>query len=160
MSSNILVINCGSSSLKFSVVDSTSGLQPISGLAERLGDPEASITIKSLDQDQQVNKHTINIANGQHDKALESILNHLNDANILETIVAVGHRVVHGGEHFTASTVITHEVIEAIESCNHLAPLHNPANLIGIRESQALLNKVPHVAVFDTAFHQSMSESA
>ena len=160
MSSNILVINCGSSSLKFSVVDSTSGLQPISGLAERLGDPEASITIKSLDQDQQVNKHTINIANGQHDKALESILNHLNDANILETIVAVGHRVVHGGEHFTASTVITNEVIEAIESCNHLAPLHNPANLIGIRESQALLNKVPHVAVFDTAFHQSMPESA
>lgn len=156
MSSNILVINCGSSSLKFSVVNSQSGEQPISGLAERLGDAEAIVTIKTSNG----NKLTFDISGGEHDQALETILNYLQQENLLDSIQAVGHRVVHGGEQFTASTIINEDVLNAIESCNHLAPLHNPANLIGIRSSQKLLNNVPHVAVFDTAFHQTMPAQA
>jgi acetate kinase len=156
MSSNILVINCGSSSLKFSVVDSLSGQQPISGLAEKLTDQDASISIKT----DQAQKEIINIPSGDHKVALETILNYLSENQLLETISAVGHRVVHGGEKFTASTIITEDVLAAIEACNALAPLHNPANIIGIKACQALLNDVPHVAVFDTAFHQSMPEEA
>ncbi|MFC3149533.1 acetate kinase [Litoribrevibacter euphylliae] len=156
MSSNILVINCGSSSLKFSVVDSASGQQPITGLAERLGDTGAVVSIKSSGND----KIIIDIPNGEHDKALSTILDHLQQQDLLETIQAVGHRVVHGGEQFTDSTVIDDQVLLAIEACNHLAPLHNPANLIGIRTCQKLLSNVPHVAVFDTAFHQTMPEQA
>lgn len=156
MSSNILVINCGSSSLKFSVVDSSTGQQPISGLAERLGDSEAVVTIKSSEN----GKLSIEIPQGEHDQALATILDHLKQKGILDSIQAVGHRVVHGGEQFTDSTVIDDQVLAAIEACNHLAPLHNPANLIGIRACQKQLGHVPHVAVFDTAFHQTMPEQA
>lgn len=155
MSKNILVINCGSSSLKFSVVNSQSGDQPITGLAERLGDQEALLTIKEDGK-----KHPIEIPHGNHSTALKALLTQLEALNVLDTIKAVGHRVVHGGENFTTSTVITENVLDTIEACNHLAPLHNPANLIGIKESQKLLSHVPHVAVFDTAFHQTMPESA
>ncbi len=156
MSSNILVINCGSSSLKFSVVNSDSGEQPISGLAERLGDEGALVTIKTAEG----NKLTFDIPKGEHEQALSTILDFLQQQDLLTSIQAVGHRVVHGGEHFTASTVIDEKVLDAIEGCNHLAPLHNPANLTGIRTSQKLLSQVPHVAVFDTAFHQTMPEQA
>lgn len=155
MSNNILVINCGSSSLKFSLVNSQTGNQPITGLAERLGDSDAILTIKENGQ-----KQVIDIANGSHSQALDALLKQLDEKQQLSTIKAVGHRVVHGGENFTSSIIIDDKVLSAIESCNHLAPLHNPANLIGIKECQKLLNTVPHVAVFDTAFHQTMPESA
>ncbi|GAA3932166.1 acetate kinase [Litoribacillus peritrichatus] len=155
MSNNILVINCGSSSLKFSLVNSQTGNQPITGLAERLGDSDAILTIKENGQ-----KQVIDIANGSHSQALDALLKQLDEKQQLSTIKAVGHRVVHGGENFTSSIIIDDKVLSAIESCNHLAPLHNPANLIGIKECQKLLNTVPHVAVFDTAFHQTMPKSA
>jgi acetate kinase len=151
----ILVINCGSSSLKFAVINSQSGEQYISGLAERLESDDAQISIKTAEQ-----KDIISIKNGGHSEALDEILARLDQHQLLDNISAVGHRVVHGGEKFTSSTLITDEVIQGIKDCNALAPLHNPANLIGIEVSQQKLDNVPHIAVFDTAFHQSMPAHA
>lgn len=158
---NILVINCGSSSLKFQLIDAHSEQLIAKGLCERIGIEGSQITYapaggKKLETVTPMKDHT---------DAIRLVLDALTGKESgvvknLDEIGAVGHRIVHGGESFAASTVITDEVIEAIESCNDLAPLHNPANLIGIEACRKLMPETPMVAVFDTAFHQTMPEVA
>ena len=157
---NVLVINCGSSSLKFQLINSESEQVLAKGLCERIGidgsltyQPEGGEKVKS---DKAMPTHT---------EAIQFVIDALTDADTgvvknLSEIGAVGHRVVHGGEKFASSVVITDEVKQAIEDCNDLAPLHNPANLIGINACQKLMPGTPMVAVFDTAFHQTMPEKA
>ncbi len=157
---NVLVINCGSSSLKFQLINSDSEQVLAKGLCERIGidgsltyQPEGGEKVKS---DKAMPTHT---------EAIQFVIDALTDADTgvvksLSEISAVGHRVVHGGEKFASSVVITDEVKAAIEECNDLAPLHNPANLIGINACQELMPGTPMVAVFDTGFHQTMPEKA
>lgn len=157
---NVLVINCGSSSLKFQLINSESEKVLAKGLCERIG-IDGSLTYQPEGGD----KVKSDKAMPTHTEAIQFVIDALTDAQTgvvksLEEIGAVGHRVVHGGEKFANSVVITDEVIEAIEECNDLAPLHNPANLIGIRACQKLMPGTPMVAVFDTAFHQTMPEKA
>ncbi|MDU0111817.1 acetate kinase [Psychrosphaera aquimarina] len=153
---NILVLNCGSSSLKFAVINSTTGDTKITGLAERLGSKEATITVK-YKGNKQVTELT---KNNQHLGAIEYLVSELHANDLSDSLTAVGHRVVHGGEVFTSSAVITDDVIAAIEETSGLAPLHNPANLVGIKAAQATFPSLPQVAVFDTAFHQTMPQKA
>lgn len=155
----ILVVNCGSSSLKFQLIDSETEEVSASGLCERIG-LDGSITYKTNGE-----KYEKEIALPDHEVAIKEVLDTLLDEKIgvlksLSEINAVGHRLVHGGEKFASSVVITEEVIKAIESCNDLAPLHNPANLLGVRACQDVMPGVPNVAVFDTAFHQTMPKKA
>lgn len=155
----ILVVNCGSSSLKFQLIDSETEEVSASGLCERIG-LDGSITYKANGE-----KYEKEIALPDHEVAIKEVLDTLLDEKIgvlksLSEINAVGHRLVHGGEKFASSVVITEEVIQAIESCNDLAPLHNPANLLGVRACQDVMPGVPNVAVFDTAFHQTMPKRA
>ena len=157
---NVLVINCGSSSLKFQLINSDTEQVLAKGLCERIGidgsltyQPEGGEKVKS---DKPMPTHT---------EAIQYVIDALTDAGTgvvksLDEIGAVGHRVVHGGEKFASSVVITDEVLQAIVECNDLAPLHNPANLIGINACQKLMPGTPMVAVFDTAFHQTMPEEA
>ena len=157
---NVLVINCGSSSLKFQLINSDTEAVLAKGLCERIG-IDGSLTYQPAGGE----KTTENKAMPTHTEAIQFVIEALTDAErgvvgSLEEIGAVGHRVVHGGEKFATSTVITEEVIKAIEECNDLAPLHNPANLIGISACQKLMPGTPMVAVFDTAFHQTMPEKA
>ena len=154
---NILVINAGSSSLKYQLLNPETQQVLAKGLCERIGidgkftyKPEGKQAIKEAD-----------VAMPTHSEAIQAVLNALVDpANgvigSMKEIDAVGHRVVHGGEKFAKSVLITDEVMAAIEECNPLAPLHNPANIIGIKACQALMPGTPMVAVFDTAFHQTM----
>jgi acetate kinase len=151
MSAPILVINCGSSSLKYALVF-PGQKQRIQGLAENLGTAEARL--KASDLDGQTT--TINIPNAGHSAALQTVLELLKDYQP----VAIGHRVVHGGEKVTAAARITPEVIEIIKSISPLAPLHNPANLLGIEATLQLFPDLPQVVVFDTAFHQTMPAKA
>ncbi|MCR5477152.1 MAG: acetate kinase [Lachnospiraceae bacterium] len=157
---NILVINCGSSSLKFQLIDSDSEKCIAKGLCERIGiDGSISYTPDGGE------KETRQIAMPDHTEAIRLVLEALTNEKTgvvksLSEIGAVGHRIVHGGEKFASSTVITDEVIEAIRECNDLAPLHNPANLIGIDACRKLMPTTPMVAVFDTAFHQTMPPKA
>lgn len=158
----VLVINCGSSSLKYQLIDSETEKPLASGLCERIG-IDGRLVHKPIAKG--LDKVTIEAEMKTHETAIKMVLDALIDKEHgvienLDEIKAVGHRVVHGGEKFASSVIISEEVIEAIESCNELAPLHNPANLIGIRACQAALPKVPMVAVFDTAFHQTMPEKA
>lgn len=146
-----LVINCGSSSLKAAVVRTGDGSVPLKALAERLGSPEASLTIE-----RDGSRTKIPIPGAGHREALHEVENHMGSLRP----AAIGHRVVHGGEEFTGSVVVDEAVMSAIERCAHLAPLHNPANLAGIRTAQALFPGLPHVAVFDTAFHQTLPPAA
>ncbi|MCA9980837.1 MAG: acetate kinase, partial [Anaerolineales bacterium] len=132
--SNVLVINCGSSSLKFAVIHSASGQRLMTGLAERLGDPEAVLHWQSPTH----GRGTHPIPHGDHQTAMQTLSDILRTQDLLATIQAVGHRVVHGGEQFTHSTRITDEVLAVIRACVPLAPLHNPANIIGIETAQAL----------------------
>lgn len=150
--SPVLVINSGSSSLKFSVFDMHTGREVLAGLAERLGTAEALMSW----QGEGAKQHRA-IPDQGHDGALREVHSLLDDVG---TLVAIGHRVVHGGEAFSGSVVIDEAVIEGIEGCASLAPLHNPANLLGIRAMQRLYPSVPQVAVFDTAFHQSLAPEA
>lgn len=157
---NILVINCGSSSLKYQLIDSVSEKVLAKGLCERIG-IDGSLTYQPAGGEKEVSA----IAMPTHNEAISAVIAALtNEKNgvvkSLSEIGAVGHRVVHGGEKFTSSCVINEASIAAIEECNDLAPLHNPANLIGIRACQKLMPGVPMVAVFDTAFHQTMPEVA
>ncbi len=152
MARPVLVINCGSSSIKFALVPETAGIPRRSGLAENLGSPDAILTVI----DEQGHKHKITIANADHTQALTEILRHLGD----EAPIAIGHRVVHGGEAFTQAVQINAEVLAAIQATTPLAPLHNPANLIGIEATLQLFPDLPQVAVFDTAFHQTMPPHA
>ena len=157
---NVLVINCGSSSLKFQLINSDTEAVLAKGLCERIG-IDGRLTYQPAGGE----KTTEDKAMPTHTEAIQFVIDALTDANrgvvgSLEEIGAVGHRVVHGGEKFATSTVITDEVFKAIEECNDLAPLHNPANLIGIAACQKLMPSTPMVAVFDTAFHQTMPEKA
>jgi acetate kinase len=157
----VLVINCGSSSLKYQLIDSESEKALAVGICERIGQ-EVGCLKHTPDGGEKV---VIETPMPNHDVAVQLVLDALVDAKhgvikSLDEISAVGHRVVHGGEKFAASTIITDEVVQAIEECNDLAPLHNPANLIGIRACQKLMKGVPMVAVFDTAFHQTMPAKA
>ncbi len=156
----ILVINCGSSSLKYQLIDSETENVLAKGLCERIG-IDGMFTYQKTGCEKQVS----NIDQPTHKKSVELVINALTDLENgvikeLSEIDAVGHRVVHGGEKFAKSTLITDEVLEAIEECNDLAPLHNPANLIGIRACKELMPGVPNVGAFDTAFHQTMPAEA
>ena len=159
---NILVINCGSSSLKFQVIDTDNGNVLAKGLCERIG-IDGAITYENVrDKGGKVKQET---QIEDHKKAISLVLDALTDPRggvirSLKEIGAVGHRIVHGGEKFTKSVVITDEVIAAIREVSDLAPLHNPANLTGIQACQALMPDTPMVAVFDTAFHQTMPPKA
>ncbi|QFT10319.1 acetate kinase [Vibrio sp. THAF190c] len=157
MSKLVLVLNCGSSSLKFAVVDAENGDEHLTGLAECLHLPEARIKWK-LD-----GKHEAQLGNGSaHEEALafmvETIL--ASKPELAENLAAVGHRVVHGGEKFTQSALITDDVLKGIEDCAALAPLHNPAAIIGIKAAQKSFPGLPMSAVFDTAFHQTMPQES
>ena len=156
----VLVINCGSSSLKYQLIDSDTEAVIAKGLCERIG-IDGKLTHQTMGKD----KYTVDAAMPDHNAAVKFVLDALLDTDkgaiaSLSEIDAVGHRIVHGGEKFANSVVITDEVMAAIEECNDLAPLHNPANLIGIRACQAHMPGVPMVAVFDTAFHQTMPDKA
>ena len=157
---NILVINCGSSSLKYQVIDSDTEAVLAKGLCERIGLDGRLVYQKAggekeiTDADMPTHKQAIQMV-------LDALVNPKTGAlKSLEEIGAVGHRVVHGGEKFASSTILNEEVLKVIEECNELAPLHNPAKLIGIRACQELMPNVPMVGVFDTAFHQTMPEEA
>lgn len=155
----ILVVNCGSSTLKFQLIDSETEEAIASGLCERIG-LDGSITYKAHGE-----KYELEFALPDHGVAIKKVLDMLLDEKLgvlssLSEINAVGHRLVHGGEKFSSSVIITEEIIQEIESCNDLAPLHNPANLLGIRACQKVMPGVPNVAVFDTAFHQTMPKKA
>ena len=157
---NVLVINCGSSSLKFQLFNSESEEVLAKGLCERIG-IDGRLTYQPAGGDKAVSDKAM----PTHTEAIQFVIDALTDAETgvvksLDEIGAVGHRVVHGGEKFANSVVITEDVLKAIEECNDLAPLHNPANLIGINACQKLMPNTPMVAVFDTAFHQTMPEKA
>ena len=158
---NILVINCGSSSLKFQLINAQTEGLIAKGLCERIGIEGSQMTYAPKDGD----KLQVTEPMEDHTAAIRLVLGALTDeksgvVKSLDEIGAVGHRIVHGGENFAASTLITDEVLAAIEACNDLAPLHNPANLIGINSCRELMPETPMVAVFDTAFHQTMPEEA
>ena len=157
---NVLVINCGSSSLKYQLINSDSEEVLAKGLCERIG-----IDGRLVYQKEGLDKEITEAPMPTHKEAIQMVLDALVNPKTgavksLAEIDAVGHRVVHGGEKFSDSVVITEEVIAQVEECNDLAPLHNPANIIGIRACQALMQNVPMVGVFDTAFHQTMPEKA
>ena len=158
---NILVINCGSSSLKFQLIDMTTEAVQAKGLCERIGIDGSRIVYTPAGGE----KMTIESPMPTHTEAIKLVLDCLTNAEYgviksLKEINAVGHRVVHGGEKFASSTIITDEVIKVIEECNELAPLHNPANLIGINVCRELMPGVPMVGGFDTAFYQTMPKKA
>ncbi len=157
---NILVINCGSSSLKFQLINSDTEDVLAKGLCERIG-----IDGRLVYQPAGGEKEITEAAMPSHKQAIQMVLDALMNEKTgviksLDEVGAVGHRVVHGGEKFASSVVLTEEVLKAIEECNDLAPLHNPANLIGISACKELMPTTPMVGVFDTAFHQTMPKEA
>jgi len=157
---NVLVINCGSSSLKFQLINSDTEAVLAKGLCERIG-IDGSLTYQPAGGE----KITTEKAMPTHNEAIQYVIEALTNAEngvvkSLDEINAVGHRLVHGGEKFACSVVINDEVLETMEECNDLAPLHNPANLIGVAACQKAMPNTPMVGVFDTAFHQTMSEEA
>ncbi len=156
----ILVINCGSSSLKYQLIDSETEEWLAKGLCERIG-IDGRIVYTPAGGEKEIKESPM----PDHTNAIKLVLEYLTNEKTgvlksLDEIGAVGHRIVHGGEKFASSVVINDEVIKAIEECNDLAPLHNPANLIGIDACRKLMPTTPMVAVFDTAFHQTMPEKA
>ena len=157
----VLVINCGSSSLKFQLIDSDTEEVLAKGLCERIGIDGGMVTYQPEGKDKIKKQADM----PDHTEAVKLVIESLIDKengviSSLDEIGAVGHRIVHGGESFSSATIIDEKVIKAIEECNELAPLHNPANLIGIRSCQKIMPNVPMVAVFDTAFHQTMPRKA
>ena len=157
---NVLVINCGSSSLKYQLINSDTEAVLAKGLCERIG-IDGRLTYQKAGLDKEITEAPM----PTHKEAIQLVLHALvNDKTgaikDLSEVNAVGHRIVHGGEKFASSAVITDDMLAAVEECNDLAPLHNPANLIGIRACRELMPGVPMVGVFDTAFHQTMPEKA
>ncbi len=157
----ILVINCGSSSLKFQLIDSQTETVLAKGLCERIGIKGSAITYQSHNGE----KVTREVAMPSHNEAMDVVIQSLTDKKTgviedMSEVKAVGHRVVHGGESFSSSVLATDEILKAIEQCNELAPLHNPANIIGIRACMKIMPDTPNVVVFDTAFHQTMPQEA
>ena len=158
---NILVINCGSSSLKYQLINADTEEVLAKGLCERIGIDGGMHTYQKKDGD----KIKTEVDMPSHTKAVGLVLDALTDPaggviKSLSEIGAVGHRIVHGGEKFSSSVIIDDEVLSAIKECNDLAPLHNPANLIGVDSCKELMPDVPMVAVFDTVFHQTMPPKA
>lgn len=154
----VLVLNCGSSSLKFAVIDATSGDEKLSGLAECLHLDDAKIKWKLEGA-----KGAADLGAGAaHQEALDFIVQTIlpNKPELVADLIAIGHRVVHGGEKFTQSVLIDDSVVKGIEECCTLAPLHNPAHLVGISAAKHAFPSLPNVAVFDTAYHQTMPEQA
>ncbi|MDA3959859.1 MAG: acetate kinase [Planctomycetota bacterium] len=149
--SDVLVLNSGSSSLKFAVINPTAERVELRGLCERLGSNEACLCTDG---------HSQALPGGDHTAALAALIALLSERGLDASLVAVGHRVVHGAERFTGSVPLDDEVVAAITACNHLAPLHNPANLLGIAAAREAFPTLPQVAVFDTAFHAGMPERA
>ena len=158
MSKLVLILNCGSSSLKFAILDPATGEEKLSGLAEAFYLPEARIKWKINGE-----KGSADLGAGAaHTEALNFIASNIMTDELKNSITSIGHRIVHGGEKYTQSVVVTDEVVKGIEDAAQFAPLHNPAHLIGIREA---FKTFPHlkdknVVVFDTAFHQTMPEQA
>lgn len=157
----VLVINCGSSSLKFQLIDSQKEHVLARGLCERIGIDKSSITYQS----DKCEKMTKEVDMPTHNEAINAVISALTDEktgviNDMSEVKAVGHRVVHGGEYFSSSAIVDEDVLEKIEKCNYLAPLHNPANVIGIKACMKIMKDTPNVVVFDTAFHQTMPEEA
>uniref|UniRef100_UPI003FEF4366 acetate/propionate family kinase n=1 Tax=Megasphaera elsdenii TaxID=907 RepID=UPI003FEF4366 len=156
----VLVVNCGSSSLKYQLINMDNEEVMAKGLVEKIGLPDSQLTHKWNGQ-----KKDIKQSFPEHQGAVKLVLDILTDAECgviksMDAIDAVGHRVVHGGEEFAASTLITDEVMKALEKCSAMAPLHNPPNIIGINACKAIMPGVPQVGVFDTAFHQTMPAKA
>lgn len=157
---NVLVINCGSSSLKYQVINSDSEEVLAKGICERIG-IDGRLVYQPKDGEKEITEAPM----PTHTEAVRMVLNALVNPKTgvlksLDEIDAVGHRLVHGGEKFASSTLIDETVIQAVEECSDLAPLHNPANLIGVRACQEVLKDVPMAGVFDTAFHQTMPKEA
>lgn len=153
----ILVINCGSSSLKYQILDMTNEILLCKGLAEKIGIAGSTITHEKIGD----NKLVLECSMKDHKDAIEQVLEVIRDkvygvVKSMDEIGAVGHRIGHGGEKYNQSVIVTDDVIRAITDCIPLAPLHNPANLLGISACQSLMPGTPNVAVFDTAFHQTM----
>jgi acetate kinase len=159
-SNAILVINCGSSSVKFSLIKPESGESFLSGLAQRLNTEEASIKIKyTMENKEEAFNQSLKFPY-DHIKSLEALVEKLKELSLDKGITAIGHRIVHGGDLYSEPTLINDKVKKAIQSLAKLAPLHNPANLTGIDACQAAFEGLPQVAVFDTAFHQTMPSKA
>ena len=159
---NVLVINAGSTSLKYQLIDSVSEAVLAKGLCERIGSEGGKLKYDVISTGEKKEK---DIDMPDHGVALQAVIDVLVDpvdgaVKSLEEIDAVGHRVVHGGEYFSSSVVVDDEVIKKVEECSELAPLHNPANLLGIRACQKLMPNVPQCITFDTAFHQTMPSKA
>ncbi len=157
----ILVLNCGSSSVKYKLIDTATEATLAEGGVEKIGLPDGFLKFKTPDG----KKEILELGHIDHKGAVKAVLDVLTSADhgcisSLKEIDAVGHRVVHGAEKFNKSVLITPEVIEQVEACYDLAPLHNPANITGIRAIEAVLPGVPQVGVFDTAFHQTMPAKA
>ncbi len=155
---NILVINCGSSSLKFSVIDTLSGEDLARGLFDKLGSESPTYKMESslLSEPK---KGSLS-AKAEHEESLDTLAAFLASDELKLTIDAVGHRVVHGGEHFTSACLMDEPALDAVKACSPLAPLHNPANLLGIESSTHHFPDLPQVGVFDTAFHQTIEAEA
>jgi acetate kinase len=154
----VLVLNCGSSSLKFAVINADNGGEIMSGLAECFNLPDARIKWKMAGTKKSAHLPSYSAHSAAISFIVEEIIK--KEAGLTEQFVAVGHRIVHGGEKFTESVLIDDHVLEGIEQCSSLAPLHNPAHALGIRAAQAAFPALPQVAVFDTAFHQTMPAKA
>ena len=157
---NVLVVNCGSSSLKYQLINSETENVLAKGLCERIG-----IDGRLVYQKDGGEKEITDVAMPTHKQAIQFVLDALVNPSTgaiasLSEIDAVGHRVVHGGERFASSAIVTEDVLKEIEMCSDLAPLHNPANMIGIRACQEIMPNIPMVVVFDTSFHQTMPEVA
>ena len=157
---NVLVINCGSSSLKYQLIDSDTEAVLAKGLCERIG-IDGRLVYQKAGNDKEITEASMPTHKEAIQMVLEALTNEKTGAiKSLAEVNAIGHRIVHGGEKFASSAIITDEMIKAVEECNDLAPLHNPANLIGIRVCSELMPNVPQVGVFDTAFHQTMPTKA
>jgi acetate kinase len=149
---SVLVLNAGSSSLKFALVDPDSGARAISGIAERLGSDDASLQVERDHGE----RHESPLSDGSYVSAVAAIVEAMGELSQSQRPIGVGHRIVHGGDEFADSVVITDDVVRAIEKFSPLAPLHNPAGLLGIEAATTNWPDLPQVAVFDTAFHQTM----
>ena len=157
---NVLVINCGSSSLKYQLIDSDTEAVLAKGLCERIG-IDGRLVYQKAGNDKEITEASMPTHKEAIQMVLEALTNEKTGAiKSLAEVNAIGHRIVHGGEKFASSAIITDEMIKAVEECNDLAPLHNPANLIGIRVCSELMPNVPQVGVYDTAFHQTMPAKA
>ncbi len=148
---NVLVLNCGSSSVKFAVIDPVAAVESVSGIAQRLGSKDST-----LDWKRNGTKSSLPTPGAHHEEALRAIGDLLGQLGLKDGLIGIGHRVVHGGSKFAGSMAITPEVIAKVEECIPLGPLHNPPNLVGIRIAQELFPALLQVGVFDTAFHQTM----